>query len=59
MFPEDPLCAAVALKIADAEITWGGYWSGPCESYAASWWSQETNFAVRILLFTVRAGSDS
>lgn len=59
MFPEDPLCAGVAVKIADAEISWGVYWSGPRGSYAASWWSQETNFEVRILLSTVKAGSDS
>lgn len=59
MFPEDPLCAGVALNIADAEVSWGVYLSGPHRSYAASWWSQETNFEVRILLFTVRAGSDS
>lgn len=40
-------------------ISWGGYWSGPRGLSAASQWSQETNFEVRILLFTVRAGSDS
>lgn len=58
MFPEDPLCAGVALNIADAEVSWGVYLSGPHRSYAASWW-WETNFEVEILLFTVRAGSDS
>ena len=51
MFLEDPLCSGVALDVADAEINWGVYWSGPCSSSAAFQWSQETNFEVRILLF--------